>query len=59
MQCHHTASPKDRTVPSVSKVMGTVICDAEEIMLDAFMLIGETIKVVHWIQTLKTATCTL
>ena len=55
MEWHHLPSPskkKAKTVPSAAKVMGTVFCDAEGLILAEFLEPGQTITAARCVQTL-------
>jgi histone-lysine N-methyltransferase SETMAR len=54
MEGYHITSPKKRkqkTVPSASKVMGTVFCDSEGCKLVDFLEKGETVNAARYVQT--------
>jgi hypothetical protein len=55
MEWHHTTSPEKNpeTVPSASKVMGTVFWDSEGCILVKFLEKGETISAARYVQTLN------
>jgi hypothetical protein len=54
---HHRTSPKKKklkTVPSASKVMGTVLCDSEGcILVDFLEKKGKTFNAARYVQTLN------
>jgi len=55
MEWHHLHSlskKKAKTVPSAAKVMGTVFCDAEGLILAEFLERGQTITAARYVQTL-------
>jgi histone-lysine N-methyltransferase SETMAR len=56
MEWRHPTSltkKKPKTVPSASKIMGTVFSDLEGCILIEFLLPGETINAAHYVETLK------
>jgi len=49
---HSPSKKKAKTVPSAAKVMGTVFCDAEGLILAKFLEPGQTITAARFVQTM-------
>jgi hypothetical protein len=57
MEWHHTTSPRKKkfeAIPSASKIMATVFCDCEEVILIDVLSRGQTINSDVYVETLKT-----